>query len=342
MEICIIGAYDGIGGAERRVKTLMTLLKKKGNNVTICTWWRDKTKPKRENVNGAEIYRFYCPRFRYLEPLIFSEMSGDAFQKIKKLKDVEVVDCHYLTNPSKISTKLVATVGSPKAFVKHCLRYGRMKDALAHAGRIRLTAKVAKKADFVVCRAKVAYNEILEYGVNKERISVIKAPVDTELFSPNAEISDILNEDDEIILCPGRAGKYQGAQKLKQKIGGKLVFVTNVPHNLMPKYYSAAKVTILPSFWDLMPLVAIESLACETPVVAFDVGGVSEVVKHNETGFLVKFNDWDSMSHYVNLLIEDAKLRKKLGKRGRKLILKNHSLNVFIDKYLSVYETVTS
>ena len=59
------------------------------------------------------------------------------------------------------------------------------------------------------------------------------------------------------------------------------------PREEMPLFYSAADVTVVPSYHETFGLAAVESLACGTPVVATRAGGLTTVVRHGENGFLV-------------------------------------------------------
>jgi D-inositol-3-phosphate glycosyltransferase len=69
-----------------------------------------------------------------------------------------------------------------------------------------------------------------------------------------------------------------------------VTFVGTVRQEDLPLYYSAADVCVIPSYYESFGLVALESLACGTPVVATNVGGMESVVRHGHNGYLVKDN----------------------------------------------------
>ena len=64
--------------------------------------------------------------------------------------------------------------------------------------------------------------------------------------------------------------------------------------------YAACDAFILPTLQDNLPNTLLEALACGTPCVAFDVGGISDLVRHGETGFLAKAKDADDLRRAIN------------------------------------------
>src|SRR6266852_3822028 len=85
-------------------------------------------------------------------------------------------------------------------------------------------------------------------------------------------------------------------QHLVAKLGieDRTGFVGAIAHEQLPLYYSAADVTVMPSSYESFGLVAVESLACGTPLVATRVGGLSSIVRDGETGLLVPWRDADA------------------------------------------------
>jgi glycosyltransferase involved in cell wall biosynthesis len=86
----------------------------------------------------------------------------------------------------------------------------------------------------------------------------------------------------------------------------------------MASAYAAADVCVLPSRADNFPNTAVESAACGTPVVAFRVGGIPEVVRHLETGWLAEPGQPASLAGGIRTLLDLAELRLRLGAAARR------------------------
>jgi glycosyltransferase involved in cell wall biosynthesis len=104
--------------------------------------------------------------------------------------------------------------------------------------------------------------------------------------------------------------------------------------------YSAADLFVIPSLQDNMPSTVIESLACGTPVVGFDVGGVSEMVRPGETGLLARAGDVGELRATLRRLLEDAALRDSLAERCRQIALAEYNQELQARRYLALYERI--
>ena len=107
-------------------------------------------------------------------------------------------------------------------------------------------------------------------------------------------------------------------QTLKDELGiGNLVtFLGKRSQQCLPYYYAAADVVVMPSLYESFGMVALEAMACGTPVVASDVGGLSFVVRNGETGYLVPEGDPHALAECLGHLLRNPELRAHLGQRG--------------------------
>ncbi len=107
---------------------------------------------------------------------------------------------------------------------------------------------------------------------------------------------------------------YRTLQALGRQLGAadRLRLVPPQPHEVISTYYRAADVCLVPSRSESFGLVALEAAACGTPVVASAVGGLTTLVEHGETGFLVENREPGSFAHYVRLVLTQPGLAARL------------------------------
>ena len=89
---------------------------------------------------------------------------------------------------------------------------------------------------------------------------------------------------------------------------------SNVPQDQLALYYSAATVCAIPSAYESFGMVALESMACQTPVVAFDVGGIATTVQDGCTGFLARRGDRTDFARKLTEALESDSLAS-MGRR---------------------------
>lgn len=129
--------------------------------------------------------------------------------------------------------------------------------------------------------------------------------------------------------------------KLKDElgIGDMVTFLGGRAQSSLPYYYSAADVVVMPSRYESFGLAALEAMACGTPVVASDVGGLSFIVRNGETGYLVPEGDIETFAACILALLRDRPLRDRLGARAA-LVARDYAWNVITDKIVDLYREV--
>jgi glycosyltransferase involved in cell wall biosynthesis len=102
--------------------------------------------------------------------------------------------------------------------------------------------------------------------------------------------------------------------------------------------YNAADLFVTPALADNLPLVVMESLACGTPVVAFDVGGMPEMVAHFETGYLARYKDASDLAAGMRAILDDDALRARMRERCRATAVERYDLQDQANSYVKLYE----
>lgn len=110
--------------------------------------------------------------------------------------------------------------------------------------------------------------------------------------------------------------------------------------HLLATVYSAADVFLHPALADNLPNGVLESLACGTPVVAFDVGGVGEAVRPMETGYLARHKDAQDLAVGLQRLLDDDDLRRRLGLRGRAVAEAEYDMELQTQRFEALYQRV--
>lgn len=107
-------------------------------------------------------------------------------------------------------------------------------------------------------------------------------------------------------------------QDLRQNIGldDLVAFLGKRRQDTLPYYYSAADVVVLPSFYESFGMVALEAMACGTPVVVSQVGGLAFLVQDGDTGFTVPVDDPNALAERLTELLENPDLHQRMGKRA--------------------------
>jgi D-inositol-3-phosphate glycosyltransferase len=111
-------------------------------------------------------------------------------------------------------------------------------------------------------------------------------------------------------------------------IGERVCFLGAVDHEQLPLYYNAADVCVVPSYYESFGLVALEAMACGTPVVASRVGGLTGTVGDGETGYLISWRCPEPFAERLELLLGNEALRRRFGEAAREVVKRYRWANV--------------
>jgi len=156
-------------------------------------------------------------------------------------------------------------------------------------------------------------------------LNYVKTPVNLVIVGPIGDLEYFKNVKKLI-------------ERENQKSKHKITYLGTISEAEVIKIYQKASVFILPSFWEAFPVVILEALSCETPVIATPVGGIPDIIKDHETGILVPVGDYLQLANAIQYLLENADLRWKMGREGRKLIIKQYSIEKACQKLCSIYK----
>ena len=117
-----------------------------------------------------------------------------------------------------------------------------------------------------------------------------------------------------------------------------LGFITEVPQKAT--VYGAADVFAFPTRADNLPLVLQESMACGTPMVSFAVGGVTDLVRDDDTGFAAPPEDVETFANLLSRLLDDRVLLQRLSRRCRAVAEAEYSIHEQVRRYRNLFESI--
>ena len=219
---------------------------------------------------------------------------------VKKIADADAIFC--ISDFTR--SQLMAIVGEDQWHKLHVVRCGIEPAAYEGvgdppAGRPRVLCVgrlVPEKGQSVLLHA---FAKLAERGVDAELELVGYGPSEREL------------------------------RALAERLGlaDRVLFGGAVGQDAIGAHYEAASVFCLPSFWEGIPVVLMEAMACRRPVIATAVAGVRELVRDAETGLLVSPGREDELADALQCLLEDPALRRRMGEAGRRYVAHEYDID---------------
>ncbi len=124
-------------------------------------------------------------------------------------------------------------------------------------------------------------------------------------------------------------------------VGDMILFMGKKDQNTLQYYYSAAEIVVMPSNYESFGMVALEAMACGTPVVATQVGGLQHLVQNGITGFIVPHNNPDALEESLTQLICKPELRDQMS-RNSIGYARTYSWDTITPKIIDLYNKTLS
>jgi glycosyltransferase involved in cell wall biosynthesis len=137
--------------------------------------------------------------------------------------------------------------------------------------------------------------------------------------------------------------RHRLEQRVKDmELSGCVHFTGYIPWSDTPAYHNMIDIYANVSLAESFGVSVLEASACGRPVVAPDLGGLREVVRHEHTGYLVTPGNSKAAARALYRLVGDPRLRHEMGQAGRRWVRTHYSLEASTEKMLSIYREMTS
>jgi glycosyltransferase involved in cell wall biosynthesis len=287
------------------------------------------------NQNGFNIELMHVPHIPIKN---LKNPSFTIFGKIKTMIHKKSYDLVHAWNiPSGIIMK---NINAKKKILSIHGMYGEQVEAI-HSTHIGKLGKIAEKnaienADILTTDSKFVQKTYYEkFGL---KIEYLPAPLDVEKFI-NIPKSKLKNQ----IVFIGRDSYEKGIDILKSielSINSKVIYCTNTDWVETMKILQQSKLIIVPSRQESLPQVIKEAFYLKVPVIATNVGGISELVEHNQTGILVPSENPEKLKIAINDLLENFELQEILKENAYNFILEYFTWKKLLPKYIKFYNNL--
>jgi len=148
----------------------------------------------------------------------------------------------------------------------------------------------------------------------------------------------ILEKQDNIKFFLGGNGPLYDKIKawmMNNKLFQKVEMPGWIPHDELADYLNELKVFILPSYAEGLPTGVLEAMACGTPVLATPVGGIPDIIKDGETGFIMENNSPECIAKNITRVLNHPNL-EEITKNARSLIEKEYTYGTAVERYKEI------
>jgi glycosyltransferase involved in cell wall biosynthesis len=361
-----------IGGSSLRLKSLIEPLSKKGlcnifvlvpKNINKGGSLCDDIIPSYEVINNIKIFRVNSI---YNIPI--------AVRKLSKKYNIDIIHAH---NPRFAFYSLISFVDKSLIFENHTLKELRLyKEILTKlvyliSDRVITLSKTAKeylcnkyklsdtKVDVIVNGIDLkrftlsdSNNKLkIELGFNKDNLIIGYCgsfSVFQGVYEFVKSIPFIINANEKCrFLLVGGGPEFENIISLVEELGvrNKVKLTGIVLPEKVPEYMSCMDVFVMPrpsnrATETTIPLKIFEAMAMKKPIIATNVGGISEVLEDNIDAFLVPPNDEIALAKGIVDLLRDKSCMSKISNNARKKVEKHYSWSESSMKLFSIYKTI--
>ncbi len=338
------------GGAQRVALDYAKVLKSQGVDVSIASSPGGRLE---KEAMKNDIGFFPLPFQRGISPL---KDTSALFLLKKLIKEGGFSVVHSHSTKAGFLSRLPLVPGI-KIFTVHgwCFTPGTGREFCRYAEKF--LARFTRK---ITCVSRFDLNLGRQAGIPEDKLFYLPNGIeDTEKraepeksqlvvsvarFSPQKDHFTLLRAlarlEDTRALLVGDGPLLERAKSLARAlgIGRRVEFVGEVED--VEEILSRAGLFVLSSKWEGLPLSVIEAMRAGLPVVATDVGGVGELVRHGENGFLVEKGDVEGLMEGIRSLLLQPSLRKIMGERGRRIYLENYTYGRMKEGLIELYRNL--
>ena len=360
--------YPKVGGLANYAYNITRGLKEKYDlEIVIVTSNHREKKDSEEDLFGMKIYKL--AKWFKISNTPINPMWYFQIKNIIKKEKPDVINAH---TPVPFISDVIARVCGDVPFIltyhtgAMMLKGKLIKDLLIKFYESFILKATLKKAKKIICSSDfVRFDFLKDY--TKKTVTITPG-VDMNKFKPK-----ISNSKNKILFVGSlkEAEKYKGLEYLLQaisivksgieniklivvgdgdyvnyykklcqkfKIDRNVIFKGELINKNLVREYQQANILVLPSLSESCPIVLLEAMACEKPVVGTNISGIPYVVKNEENGLLFPPKDSKALAEAIITILNNPIFAKKMGENGYKKVKENFTWDKQIEETKNIIE----
>ncbi|MBN2535186.1 MAG: glycosyltransferase [Spirochaetales bacterium] len=364
MRIAIVSdvIYEYISGLAVFTKRLIEELKNHVEKVIVLTSGRKQSYIERGNVKIYYLKGLRLKKFDFsvgIHPLL-------SIKKIFREEKTDIVHCMCPLPMGVASVLHAKKINIPVIFTSHIQAENIMNNySIKFPGLRTILALYGiwlyNSCDYVTCPSLYAKKELIYYGIkNTGRLSIISNGINAERFKPVAYESrkmilfvgrimpekciDILIRASAIVnkyypdyqfVIAGCGYELEDMKILASQVNPRVIFTGRITEKQLLELFQTCEIFVLPSESELQGICLLEAMACEKPTIASDS---TRSAARELANILFKHRNYHDLALKIIYLIENKDIARKIAKKNRELIVREHDYSRIISKYIDLYK----
>jgi glycosyltransferase involved in cell wall biosynthesis len=360
MKVLLLSTYEKSGGAAIAASRLLQALRHNGVDATMMCRRNTRIWSKQSWTSIMERAVIWAFNGFTKKELWATDIAlfGQDITHTREYKEADVIHLHWVNQGFLSLSNIRQFINDGKKVVwtmhdawntmgaYHIARQRR--DNLLERWTWKRKKKLYSldKIHFVTC-SRWLMDEVRNSPLTDQlRVTSIPNPIDTDLFAPMESktharrilfvAQDVNNPMKGMRYLDEAVRMLKGDDRVEViALGRDIPYIDNEED--MVQLYNSVDAFVLPSLSENLPNTIMEAMACGVPCVAFDVGGIPEMIDHKENGFLARFQNVEDLANGIRYVLNPDN-HERLGKAAREKVLERYSEKSVAQQYIEVYE----
>ncbi|ODV48846.1 glycosyltransferase involved in cell wall biosynthesis [Methanohalophilus euhalobius] len=356
-------------GTESEIYGISKELAKIGHDVYVIGRFRELSKTGHEIIEGVKFIDIKMPHLK--DEIIYETGSLLLYSKLA-MKTIKNINPDIINLNDRFSAYFVSKLNIPMTFVTHnpdAMEFykdfsleNNFLNKYFFPFKKKIEEEVLSRSNMIIALNSDIQNYLYKKGFTN--ISLIPNGIDANKYRNEG--------DDNYILFAGRYNKVKGIEYLLQSflrihqnfsttlllVGSgteeesikkftttnnmehKVKFVSTLDKIELRECLSKCSLFVLPSLFECMPVTLLEAMASGKTVIASDIAGPNDIIKHGHNGFLFEKQNTNELKKLLELCLSDKKLREKIGTNARTTIEEKYTFKQVAQQYIDNYEHI--